>query len=188
MGYWEPLSGIWQPSILGMSCICFSRVLGARKYIMTPLLPCHQRMAELRSVGSFLCWPGHTDTRRQEVGISPILDVCPNQLGPAGQSSGWYWQLSPSEGFGSSVHCGSPTCPTQPECQWMRGLSLQLWCSCVPPAFHPIGPVALSSWLGTARAGSLLLAWELSLTAWKLCRIKAFHCCQCLPTPIAIKG
>lgn len=32
MGYWEPLAGIWQPSTWGMSCICFSRVLGARKY------------------------------------------------------------------------------------------------------------------------------------------------------------
>lgn len=156
---------------------------------MTSLLPCHQRMTELRSVGSFICWPGQTDTRRQEVGISPLLDLCPDQLGPIGQSSGWYWQLSPSEGFASSVHCWQPHMPYPVwKCQWMRGLSLQLWCSCVPPAFHPISLLALSCWLGTAWAASLLLAWELSLTTWKLCRIKAFHCCQCLPTPIAIKG
>lgn len=41
---------------------------------------------------------------------------------------------------------------------------------------------------GTARGASPRLAVELSLAARKLCRIKAFHCCPCLPTPIAIKG
>ena len=33
-----------------------------------------------------------------------------------------------------------------------------------------------------------LLAVELPRAGRKLCRIKAFHCCPCLPAPIAIKG
>lgn len=49
-------------------------------------------------------------------------------------------------------------------------------------------PAWAGGWLGMAPGGSALLAMELSLADWKLCRIKAFHCCLCLPAPIAIEG
>lgn len=203
--YWI-LAGTLQPYPWGVSCICSGRALAASQRSPSP----GNGRAALRTEGCGEPPPptGPDWCRRGRNRRLPRNPVSARTKAPGwatvGRGPVWCLHPSSSKGRGSSLCLLAASLPLSTAgsswfaCRWTRGL-----CPGGPRPPEPPGAaggprlpgVAGPAWParplggpGTARGASPRLAVQLSLAGRKLCRIKAFHCCPCLPTPIAIKG
>lgn len=198
--YWI-LAVIWQLYTSGMLRVCSSRALTAQKHSPRPLgllAPGNGRAAGRTEV--FL--PGGTDTQAEEMHstISPLpADALPSAS--AGLGPVLYLCPSPSNGHSSSLCIVAASLPLDT----MISDLLFLICMLMNEGFLSFlglplqhrgasshGPPSCSGVPGSPEAA--VAAWLVTLCCltaaghWKLCGIKAFHCCPCLPAPIAIKG